>query len=66
MKSLAEQIQEIIFIEEKKITTEKQLEEFQTLLTEIKKSGFIPKPNYTLPLVDTIGKTYYSSINKRD
>jgi pentatricopeptide repeat protein len=66
MKSLAEQIKETLIIEEKRHSNEKQLKEFEKLLSEMKKSGFIPTPNYTFPLVDTIGKTYYSSINKRD
>jgi hypothetical protein len=66
MKQIAEQLQEIVIKEGKKNSTDKQLKEFNQLLDEMKKSGYIKTPNYTLPLVDTIGKTYYSSINKRD
>lgn len=43
---------------------EEKLKEFDKLMSDMKKIGLIKKPVYTLPLVDTIGKTYYSSINK--
>ena len=34
------------------------------LIAELKKAGLIKQPKYNLPLVDTIGRKYYPSINK--
>ncbi len=65
MKSLAEKLQEIIQ-EGSRTQNDEDFKKFEQLLGEMKKSGVIKQPNYTLPLVDTIGKTYYSSINKRE
>jgi len=66
MKSISEQVQEIVVLEQSKNSGDKQFKEFEQVLEDMKKNGFIRTPNYTLPLVDTIGKTYYSSINKRE
>lgn len=65
MKPIDESLKETILKEGRKNSSEKQLKEFQKVLDEMKKSGQIQKPNYTLPLVDTIGKTYYSILNKK-
>lgn len=64
MKLLTEQLTEAISKELSKPLKEQKLKEFEKLITDMKKAGLIKKPIYDLPLVDTIGKTYYSSINK--
>jgi hypothetical protein len=64
MKSLADKTQEIIKAEELKNSTDTDFQEFQQLIEEMKQLGLDKKPDYTLPLTDTIGKTYYSSLNR--
>ncbi len=66
MKSLVDQIQEALVSEKKKNVNDSQLQNLEQVIGIMKKSGIIKTPNYTLPLVDTIGKTYYNSINKRE
>lgn len=66
MNNLSEKLQEIIAKEEKKNSHDKQFEKLDQFVDEMKKSGLIKKPDYTLPMVDTIGKTYYSSINRKE
>ena len=64
MKPLTEKVIEVIS-KEVKSSPDKKPQELEQLLNDMKKAGLIKQPNYNLPLVDTIGKTYYSSINKR-
>lgn len=65
MKLLAEKLEGIISMESLKNSEDKKMKEVEQLLIEMKKTGLLRQPTYNLPLVDTIGKTYYSSINKR-
>jgi hypothetical protein len=65
MKLIAEKLTEVILKESSKPSEDKKVKDFEQLLAEMKKTGLIKQPNYNLPLVDTIGKTYYSSFNKR-
>lgn len=64
MKLLTEQLTDAISKELSKTLEEQKLKEFDKLITDMKKAGLIKRPIYDLPLVDTIGKTYYSLINK--
>lgn len=64
MKSTTENLAKIISKESAKLSENKKIKEFERLLADLKKTGLIEKPNYNLPLVDTIGKIYYSSIIK--
>ena len=64
MKSISDKLQETIKAEEVKNSKDKSLQEFEQLLEQMEKLGSIKKPEYSLPLVDTLGKTYYSAINK--
>lgn len=64
MESIAEKLQEIIKTEEEKNSNDKNFQEFEQLLEEMENLYSTKKPEYSLPLVDTIGKTYYSTINK--
>lgn len=64
MKLLTEQLTDAISKELLKPLEEQKLKEFDKLIADMKKAGLIKRPIYDLPLVDTIGKTYYSSINK--
>lgn len=65
MKLLTEKLTDVISIELSKPFEEQKLREFDKLIADMKKLGLIKDPVYDLPMVDTIGKTYYSSINKR-
>ena len=62
---IAEKVTEVITTESSNSAVDLKVKEFEQLLKEMKKTGLIKKPNYDLPLVDTIGRTYYSSTNKR-
>jgi hypothetical protein len=64
MKLLTDKLTDTISKELSNPLEEQKLRDFDKLITEMKKAGLIKKPIYNLPLVDTIGKTYYSSINK--
>jgi hypothetical protein len=64
MKLLTDKLTDTISKELAKPLGEQKLKDFDKLITEMKKAGLIKKPIYNLPLVDTIGKTYYASTNK--
>ena len=64
MNSLADKIQETIKAEELKNSKDTDFKELQQLIDDMKKLGVDKKTGYTLPLADTIGKGYYSSLNK--
>jgi hypothetical protein len=64
MKSIADKLKETIKIEEKKNSSDKNFKEFEQLLAKMDKLGYSQKPDYSFPLVDTIGKTTYSTLNK--
>jgi hypothetical protein len=63
MKSIAEKLKETIKLEEARNFSDKNFEEIDRIMEEIDKLGY-PKPNYSFPLVDTIGKTVYPILNK--
>lgn len=64
MNSLAEKVLETVKIEELKNSNDSNFKELQQFIDEMKKLGLDKKPDYTFPLTDTIGRTYYSSLNK--
>ncbi len=64
MRLIVDELNEIISSESAKLRQDKKVQEVEELLSIMKKTGLLKKPSYDLPLVDTIGKTYYSSINK--
>ncbi len=66
MKLLAEKLEEVIANETQKASEDKKIKEIEKFIADMKKAGLIKQSNYNLPLVDTIGKTYYSSTNKRN
>ena len=65
MKSITDKLKETLKLEEKKNSNDKNFREFDSLIKEMDKLGYSKKPDYSLPLVDTIGKTTYSTLNKR-
>lgn len=64
MDLLVEKLKEVISKEHSKAEHDSKGKEMEQFITDMKKAGIIKPTNYNLPLVDTIGKTYYSSINK--
>lgn len=64
MKSLTEEVSNVISRELALQTEEQKVKNFEKLVSDMKSAGLIKPPSYTLPLVDTIGKTYYTSFNK--
>jgi hypothetical protein len=65
MNSIAEKFQETVKIEESKVSNDANFQQAQQFIDEMKKLGLDKKPDYTLPLTDTIGKAYYFSLNRR-
>ena len=66
MQSITDKIAEVVLKESAALAVKKtRIKEVEQVLTEIKKTGLVKQPNYNLPMVDTIGKTYYTNINKR-
>lgn len=64
MKLLTEKLTDVITVELSNPMEEQKIKEIDKFINDMKKAGLLKKPAYDLPLVDTIGKTYYSSINK--
>jgi hypothetical protein len=64
MKSIADKLQDTVKLEEKKNASDKNFKEFEQLISQMDKLGYTQKPDYSFPLVDTIGKTTYSTLNK--
>jgi hypothetical protein len=65
MKFITEKLTEILSEQNLKSLESKKIKEVEQLLEEMKRTGLLKTPVYNLPLVDTIGKTYYSTTNKR-
>lgn len=65
MELLAEKLTQVISKELLKEANAQKQMEVNKILDDMKKAGILKKPVYNLPQVDTIGKTYYSSLNKR-
>ena len=64
MKSIADKLNEVVKLEEKKNANDKNFQEFEKLISQMERLGYSKKANYSLPLVDTIGKSMYSTLNK--
>ena len=65
MKLIPEKLSEIISKESSISPEVNNINEVVKFISDLKKAGLLKQSSYTLPLADTIGKTYYSSINKR-
>ena len=65
MKLIPEMLEEIIQKESTKPLVSVNFTKTLQLISDLKKAGLLKQPSYTLPLVDTIGKTYYGKINRR-
>jgi hypothetical protein len=66
MRSIVNKVKETILLEEQKKSNNKQLKDFQQLLDYLDALGSRQKADYSIPLVDTIGKTTYSVLNKQN
>ena len=64
MNLIADKIKQTIKLEEQKNAEDKTFSELNLLIAQMDKLGYSPKSDYSLPLVDTIGKTIYSTLNK--
>ncbi|MBY0482133.1 MAG: hypothetical protein K2Q21_12305 [Chitinophagaceae bacterium] len=64
MNSITEKIQEIVKAEEQKCSKDTNFKELQQIIDAMKNVGLDKRPDYTLPLADTIGKGYYTSLNR--
>lgn len=65
MKTLSEKLEEIILNERGFSKIVSPIENYSKFCAEMKNVGVIKKPTYNIPLVDTIGKAHFSSINKK-
>ena len=65
MKQITKELSKVISKESLKVLDTKKNKDFLKLLKELKESGLVKKQEYVLPLVDTIGKSIYSSINRK-
>lgn len=64
MKKLADRLQDTIKAEKLIRSEDQNFRKLENYLIEIEKLGYSRKQEYTIPLVDTIGRTTYSTINK--
>jgi hypothetical protein len=65
MKSIADKLQDTVKLEVKKNANDKNFKEFEQLISKMDKLGYTQKPDYSFPLVDTIGKSTYLILNKQ-
>ncbi len=61
MKDIEKKVVEVIQKEEQKFNEE--IKKIDVLVKDINEVCPIEKPTYALPLVDTIGKTYFNTLN---
>lgn len=66
MKPITDQIQEAIKAHELRNQNTEGLEKLQDFIDQIKKNGLDNKPAYSLPLTDTLGRSFYASYNKHN
>jgi hypothetical protein len=64
MKKLADRLQKTIKAEKLIRSKDQNFRKLENYLIEIEKLGYSHKQEYTIPLVDTIGRTTYSTLNK--
>lgn len=64
MKSTVDKLEETLKTEGEKNSKDQKFKEFEQLIEQIENLGYSQRPNYSFPLVDTIGKTTYSALNK--
>ena len=64
MKSIADKLIDTVKSEENKNASDEKFKALEQLLADIDKLGLSQKADYSFPLVDTIGKTTYSILNK--
>ena len=64
MKKLADRLQDTIKAEKLIRSKDQNFRKLENYLIEIEKLGYTRKQEYTIPLVDTIGRTTYSTLNK--
>ncbi len=62
MKGIEKKIVDVVRKEELKFN--KELKKINVLVKDIDEICPIEKPSYTLPLADTIGRTYYNTLNR--
>lgn len=64
MKFIDEKIKETIELELEKSSNSRLLQEFDLLILEMKKFDSFQRTEYSLPMVDTIGRSIYHSLYK--
>ena len=65
MKSITDKLKETIQMEEAKNSKDRNYVEIEQLFDELRKMGLLTKPDYTFPIVDTMGKHLYSSLHEQ-
>jgi hypothetical protein len=65
MKSISEKLTELIENESRESLEMKNLLQLGKTISKLKKTGIIKQSTYDFPMVDTIGKTLFSSLNKK-
>ena len=64
MNYITDRLQEAIKTEGARNANDTKLKEFERLLEQMEQLDSAKKPEYSFPLVDTLGKNYYSTTNK--
>jgi hypothetical protein len=65
MKDIADKLEEIKNQTDDEKSKFKQLTKFEETVKNLEKFLTLEKPTYSFPLVDTIGKQTYTSLNKK-
>jgi len=64
MKTLAEKLRDVVREEENKNKGDKNFQELEQIILQLDQIRHSSKSTYSLPPVDTIGKTTYYTLNR--
>lgn len=64
MSQVSEKVNKVLLKEKKYSKDLERINELHHVIEDLQKRGVIKNQGYTIPLVDTIGRNYYSSQKK--
>jgi uncharacterized protein YjgD (DUF1641 family) len=63
MKSLSEQVEELLKKQSTQTDEQRSIREMIELIEDLRAKGILKKPEYNLPMRDTIGRSFYKLHN---
>ena len=59
--TIAQQLTQVLAEKEQQLKLDPSFIELQAFLAEMERKGFLKKPEYTLPPIDTVGRNWHHS-----